>query len=196
MALPQRISILSPELVCFHEAGHVVTAATIGARVARVALLAGPPPHGVSSIERTPPQAPYIACGGFAAEYFLTQAKRLVDRSGRLADAGLFLSEAQQNAQEDIQIFVKGMMAMNAFVEDPIDDFVGTALGKVYFNIDFALVEKVASALLEKRVLDQAQLSSLLGSRRPRLFSRYRLQRMIGHRPLQAALRATGGLEH
>ena len=196
MALPLRISILSPELVCFHEAGHVVTAATIGARVARVSLLDGPPPHGVSSIERTPPQAPFIACGGFAAEYFLTQAKRLVDRSGKVADAGLFLSEAQHNAQEDIRNFVRGMTAMNAFFGDPMDDFVGMALGKVYHNIDFALVEEVASALLEKRILDEEQLIALLGSRRSQLFSRYRLQRMIGHSPFQSALRAICGLDH
>ena len=154
MALPHLIGVLTPELVCFHEAGHVVTAATIGAKVARVAFLDGPPPHGVSSIDRASPQAPFIACGGFAAEYFLCQTKRLVNASGELADIGLFLSEAQQNAQEDVRNYLRGMAAMNAFVTDPMQDFIGTALAKVYPNIDFALVEKVAAALLERKVLD------------------------------------------
>jgi hypothetical protein len=194
MALPHLIGVLSPELVCFHEAGHVVTAATIGAKVVRVAFLDGPPPHGVSSIDRTSPQAPFIACGGFAAEYFLCEKKRLVDTSGELADTGLFLSEAQQNAQEDVRNYLKGMTAMNALVSDPMQDFIGTALAKVYPNIDFALVEKVAAAFLERKALDEEQLAAIIGSRRSELGSRYRLQRMIGYSPFLSAFRATRGL--
>jgi hypothetical protein len=195
MALPHLIGVLTPELVCYHEAGHVVTAATIGARVARVSLLDGPPPHGLSSIERTPPQAPFIACGGFAAEYFLCQTRRLVDGSGKAADARLFLSEAQQNAQEDIRNFVKGMAVMNTSVSDPMQDFVGTALAKVYPNIDFASVEKVAAALLERKILDQDQLTAILGSQRSLIRGRYKLHRMIGFGPFRSALRAVRGLD-
>jgi hypothetical protein len=163
MALPHRIGILTPELVCFHEAGHIVTAATIGAKVVRVAFLDGPPPHGVSSIERTSSQAPFIACG----RYFLCQQKRLVDAAGEMADTGLFLSEAQQNAQEDVQNYLNGMTAMNVRVNDPVQDFIGTALAQVYPNIDFALVEKVAAALLERRVLDEPELAATIGSPGP-----------------------------
>ncbi|MDA9409811.1 hypothetical protein [Bradyrhizobium sp. CCBAU 45384] len=194
MPLPQLIGILTPELVCFHEAGHVVTAATIGARVAQVSLLDGPPPHGISSIERTPPQAPFIACGGLAAEHFLFEKRRLVDGSGRVADASLFLSEAQKNAQEDVQNYVKGMVAMNARVDDPMMDFGGTALGKVYPNIDFKLVEEVAADLFERKVLDEARLAEILGSNRSLLRCRYKLQRMIGFSPIQSAYRAARGL--
>jgi hypothetical protein len=196
MALPHLIGILTPELVCFHEAGHVVTAAMVGARVARVSFLSGPPPHGVSSIERTPFQAPFIACGGFAAEHFLWRKNRLVDGSGKLADAGLFLSEAQQNVQEDVRNFLKGMDAMNAPVSDPMQDFDGTALTKVYPNIDFTLVEKVAAALLEQKVLDAEQLTAIIGSRRSQFASRYRLQRMIGHSSFRSAIRATRGFDY
>lgn len=195
MPLPHLIGILTPELVCFHEAGHVVTAATIGARVARVSLLDGLPPYGISSIERTPPQAPFIACGGFAAEHFLFKKRRLVDGSGKVADASLFLSEAQKNAQEDVQNYVRGMVAMNARVDDPMLDFGGTALGKVYPNIDFTLVEEVATVLLERKVLDAAQLAEILGSNRPLLRSRYKLQRMIGFGPIRSAYRAARGLD-
>jgi hypothetical protein len=88
------------------------------------------------------------------------------------------------------------MDAMNAPVSDPVQDFGGTALAKVYPNIDFTLVEKVAAALLERKVLDEGQLAAIIGSRRSQFASRYRLQRMIGHGSFRSAIRATRGFDY
>lgn len=189
MSLPHNIGILTPELVCFHEAGHVITAVTIGARVVNVSILAGPPPYGFTKIDRTDPQAAFIACGGFAAEYHLWKTSRLVDSAGRPVDLGTLLSEAQQNAKKDVQNFVRGMRAMNARIDDPVADLTGIAVAKVYPQIDFALVEKLAAALLKHRVLEEAPLNDVIGGRRSELASRYSLQRMIGYGRIRAFVR-------
>jgi hypothetical protein len=63
----------SDALVCFHEAGHAAAAIAIGARVEEMILFHSPTPHAKTRVERTNEQAVYIACGGFAAEYYLKQ---------------------------------------------------------------------------------------------------------------------------
>lgn len=187
MPLQKYIGILTRELVCFHEAGHIVTAACIGATPVRVSFMDGPPPHAVSSIERSAPQAAFIACGGFAAENFLLQSQRLVDPFGRPADAALFLSEAWKNASEDVQNFIRAMALMGTSVDNARDHFTAIALGNVYPQIDFALVEEVAAALLERKALGPQELDQLLKLYRSNYAKIYRLERMIGFGRLQSA---------
>jgi hypothetical protein len=75
-----------------------------------------------------------------------------------------------------------------------MDDFIGTALAKVYPQIDFTLVERVAAHLLNRGVLEEQQLATLI-PHRFKLASRYRLQRMNGLGRLRSAVRATRGFE-
>lgn len=97
MTFPRLVGVLTPELVCFHEAGHIATAMMIGGSVKAVEIFTGPPPYAKMSVERTEPQALFIACGGFAAEFHLFKTGRLLDQRRRTADPGLFLAEAQTN---------------------------------------------------------------------------------------------------
>src|ERR1700730_18250905 len=109
MTFPRLVGVLTRELISYHEAGHIATAVMVGASVKSVEFFRGPPPYAKTSIDRTDPQAIFIACGGFAAEYHLFETKRLVDSQRQTADTALFLSEAQKNASEDVQKFDRAL---------------------------------------------------------------------------------------
>lgn len=190
MTFPKLVGVMTPALVCFHEAGHVATALAVGATVKRVELLPGSPPYAKTTVERTDPQAVFIACGGAAAEYYLFDTKHLVDGQGKTADAALFLSEARQNAAQDVKSFSDALTRLGSPPHSPIDDLIGTAGAKVRPRLNFTRVERIAEALLQNRVLDSDEIESLAGGRPPPWRAAYVLGRMNGQGLLRSLIAA------
>jgi hypothetical protein len=191
MAFPHQISVFSPELVSFHEAGHVAVAIGVGAIVRRCILSEAGGLHGVTSTRHSAEQAPLIACGGAAAEYNLLKKGRLFS-AGRPAHAGDLVAALQENAAIDAEIYSRAIEFLKGHPpSDSFDDLLGHAFTDVYKNIDFALVEKLAELLLDKRELTEANVVAAVGrSQGPSFQTDYRMHRMHGHWPLKALQRA------
>src|SRR4051794_36699855 len=92
----------SPELACLHEAGHAETALGVGARVVEMELYRETPrSFGRTRVERNDSQRRHIALGGFAVEYLLFRAARLVKQDGQPPTEKEFIDFAIDNAGDD-----------------------------------------------------------------------------------------------
>jgi hypothetical protein len=96
-----------------------------------------------------------------------------------------WLEEANANAAEDKKNFSKGLEMITGAPPVPLDEeFIGVCLTKVYPQLNFRLVERLARAFLDEHRLDTERIQDIAGSRGVQAISsfleRYRLQRMIG----------------
>ncbi len=96
----------SPENAAFHEAGHALTALAVGATVVEMELYLDPiRAYGRTRTNRTREQARHIALGGFAAEYLLYIAGRLVKQDGTAPSESEFIDHAYRNAARTLRRF-------------------------------------------------------------------------------------------
>ena len=190
-----RIGPLTPELACFHEAGHIATAHVVGARVNRVELHDHPRPHGRTKIKRNSYQAVFITCGGFAAEHFLFSQNRLVTASGTQISEAEFFHHALANAEKDLEAFAA------LTTEQPISelphDFVKIAINNLTPELDFEIVQQLAIILLDKKRLEKNDVRKIVGRRLGWLSSiagEYRMQRMRGYEATELVVRTAKAL--
>lgn len=146
-------------LICLHEAGHAAAALMVGIAPALVELnddptLAGPARSRVARGSKV--QRRTIACAGFAVEYLLYDAGRLVDGLGAPVDERGFIQVATgQNAFEDKERF------FDANYEQP-DKTWPKECDRAFMNHAIALsplflmplVTELAEALLIERRLE------------------------------------------
>lgn len=161
MNSPSKVKFLSRELVCLHEAGHVVTALNVGATVKGVELFLDPDPHARTSILRDPRQARLISCSGFAVEWHLYEQKRLLNSLGELANDDEALAEALQNASLDMVSFADARAALGNPCANIQDEFIGTALAEVLPTLEFEKVERFAKALNVEGKLSERRIKEL-----------------------------------
>jgi hypothetical protein len=130
--LPRQLSLRSPALVCFHEGGHAATAIAIGAKVQEITFFLSPTPHAKTRVDRTHEQGIFIACGGFAAEYYLNQKGRLLNDLGATATFDEWFAEANANAVEDKRNFSRAVEVVTGAPPTRLDEeFIATALTRV-----------------------------------------------------------------
>jgi hypothetical protein len=104
------IELASPELVCFHEAGHAFIALAVGAEVVEMELYrATPRSYGRTNVNRTDEQRELIVLGGFAAEYLLFRAGRLRKPDGSLPSEKEFIDEVFDNALADPKVKINSI---------------------------------------------------------------------------------------
>ena len=163
--MKQQIMFKTPEYACVHEAGHAVTALSVGATVVEMKLYREPQrSYGRTRVDRTEDQAPHIALGGFAAEYLLYVADRLLKEDGALPTEKEFIDYAYRNAVDDFKLF----WTYHAGSSDPItlgidqremdDKFIKYAVGRAKNEMSLELVEHVADALLAANTLGQCDI--------------------------------------
>lgn len=166
--IPRLVAYNTEEIVCLHEAGHAIAAHLAGATVIEMELYADATrPYGRTSINKTAPeQGPAIAIGGFAIERRLWEDKRLTDATGNALPEKEMLDAASDNSDEDrINYFGRDHRQDNGRWPATMDrEFMigGQGLGRV---VDMAIVERIATALLNERKLDQARIAQLLRKR-------------------------------
>src|SRR4051812_16781244 len=100
----QKIMFNSAELAAFHEAGHVETALQEGVTIVGVELYRERPrSYGRTRTHKpdTHLQRMHVALGGFAAEFVLYRASRLVKEDGQPPTEKEFLDHVFNNAVED-----------------------------------------------------------------------------------------------
>jgi hypothetical protein len=163
--IQSRVMFGSVELVCLHEAGHAEVALAVGARVTEMELYrAEPRNYGRTRVDRTELQRPHIALGGFAAEFRLYKAGRLIKQDGKPPTEKEFIDYAFDNAIEDKINFYDGNLA------DPdgswplkLDQkFMAYAIGRAENQMRFELVERIASALLASGRLDEVAINAVV----------------------------------
>jgi hypothetical protein len=148
----------SPELACFHEAGHAETAIQVGARVIEIELCREVPrSYGRCRIDRDDLQRKHIALGGFAVEYLLFKAGRLVKQDGQPPTEKEFINYAIGNASEDrVSYFGTDLTSPSGVWPHENDsEFMNYAIGRAKNRMRFDLVERIAAALLDAGMLDE-----------------------------------------
>lgn len=156
--IPHTIVFNSPELACLHEAGHAETALSVGARVVEVELYREiPRSYGRTRVERDNTQRRHIALGGFAVEYLLFRANRLVKQDGRPPTEKEFVDSAIDNASEDrVGYFGQDLVGTNGRWPKKLDEeFVKYSIDRAENSMNFGLVERIAVALLAAGKLDE-----------------------------------------
>ena len=158
----------SPELACLHEAGHAETALKVGARVVEMELYRElPRSYGRTRVEGDTGQRRHIALGGFAVEYLLFRAGRLVNQDGRPPTEKEFIDFAIDNAGDDrISYFGRDWAGPNGRWPRELDhEFMNYAIGRAKNSMRFNLVERIADALLATGRLDEDAILRLANPR-------------------------------
>ncbi len=165
--MPPTIVFNSAELACLHEAGHAETALNVGARVVEMELYRQEPrSYGRTRVNRTEDQRCHIALGGFAVEYLLFRAGRLVKQDGQPPTEKEFIDYAINNAVEDrINFFGHDCDEADGIWPPALDKkFIQFAIGRAENKMCLALVERIADALLAAEKLDEAAVQQIAGS--------------------------------
>lgn len=156
-----KIHFQSRELVAMHEAGHAETALSVGARVVLMELLVdGDRQYGRTRVDRTDEQRMHILLGGFASEYRLYRAGRLLKTDGSVPTEKEFIDNVFANAREDRVAFFT-VDADFDFTKAEDTDFMKWAIGRAENRMRFELVERIADALLAKGILTEDEIKAL-----------------------------------
>lgn len=163
--IPFNVMFGSAELVCLHEAGHAEVALAEGARVVEMELCrAEPRNYGRTRVNRTELQRPHIALGGFAVEYRLYRAGRLVKKDGKPPTEKEFIDYAIDNAIEDkINFYGSNRADRDGTWQPELDRrFMSFAIERAKTQMRFELVESIANALLASGKLDEAAINTIV----------------------------------
>ena len=160
------IVVNSPEYACFHEAGHAEAALRVGARVLEMELYKEQPrSYGRTRVEKKQDsyieQSRCIALGGFAAEYILYRAGRIVNEDGTSMSESQFIQYAYGNAEQDFAAFwaTFNLPLLNTTQKEVDKQFMSFAIGMAQQDMKAATVERIADALLGAQKLTEAEVT-------------------------------------
>jgi hypothetical protein len=162
--MPDKILFDSPELACFHEAGHAEVALAVGAQVVEMVLYReSPRSFGRTSVIRTDQQRRRIALGGFGAEYRLYKSGRLMKHDGVPPTEKEFIDYSIGNARDDwVSFFGEGRRDANGGWPGELDrQFMSYAIGQADGDMQFEIVERIAEALISAGKLDGATVVTI-----------------------------------
>ncbi|RFC33475.1 MAG: hypothetical protein DID92_2727744938 [Candidatus Nitrotoga sp. SPKER] len=157
-----KIELNSREYECWHEAGHALVCMTLGGSVEFIEFVDDPACQGKARTrcEVTLNIRKHVACGGFAAEYYLY-------KSGRLeATEKQFVSTALVNAFLDKQSFFGGNFEQvdgcwPAQMDIQFRDFAICTVAPIVAGNAVAL-EKIAKVLNENGRIDKVKINQIL----------------------------------
>lgn len=165
--MQQKIILNSPEYACFHEAGHAEVALRVGARVLEMELFREQPrSYGRTQIKKTEDrhieQRRLIALGGFAAEFLLYSAGRLVNEDGTSPTESEFIQYAYRNVALDFVAFwgTDNPTLLNKSQKEMDFEFMNYAVGQAKHYMKADAVERIADALLATEKLTEAEVTA------------------------------------
>ncbi|MEA3195661.1 MAG: hypothetical protein QOD26_3994 [Betaproteobacteria bacterium] len=169
-----KIRVDSDEFRAWHEVGHATVCLHLGGDLDGIEFLEGDA-RG-SAIARgcdvMPDKERSVACGGFAAEYYLLRAGYVdgVDLNDPRAVAAVS-ALVFSNAWRDQQAFAgRTVTEDNDFTKEENEEFMRYATERVasIFDLYFAKMQIVVSELLAARKIDGARVKELLRPGIPR----------------------------
>lgn len=163
-----KIRIDSDAYRAWHEVGHATVCLHLGGDLDCIEFLAGDA-HGFAvtrGCDNMPDQERSVACGGFAAEYYLLNNGYVdgVDVNDREQVAAVS-DRVFSNAWRDHQDFIgRTVTEDNDFTKEEKEEFMHYAIDHVAPIIDlyFARMQIVVSELLAARKVDGARVTELL----------------------------------
>jgi len=162
-----KIFVDSDEYRCWHEVGHAGVCLHLGGEVEFMEfLLDDARGHARTRCVPTPGTDRSVACGGFAAEYFLL-SKQLAEKQPN--DKRDISQIVFHNASGDREEFWgrKIDWSTNSFSKEEDEQFMQHAIHSVapIFELYFASMQKLVRALLSKRRLEREHILMIwLGS--------------------------------
>ncbi len=159
------IVINSIEYQCWHEVGHATACLHLGGDVEFVELMDDETAGGLARARcRTTPEIrSSVACGGFAAEFFLLRKGHLeqvneqeiiqVIFHNASKDREMFLGRTLSDGEEFSKEFDERFMNHAVFVVAPI------------FNIYFAGMKEIVRELVRKKKVDGKRVTDILSCR-------------------------------
>lgn len=165
--MSSKIVFDSPELTCFHEAGHAEAALSCGVQITEIVLYREQPrSYARSRISRTELQRKPIALGGFAVEYKLYKAGRLLKQDGTPPSEKEFIDYAIGNARDDRISYFDGdhEKADGNWPAELDREFMAYAIRYADNRMRFGLVEQIAAELLASERLDNASIQKIVES--------------------------------
>lgn len=165
--MTSQIAITDLTYVCLHEAGHAVATYAVGGTVECLEL---PKEHakarGVARANRPQDQSHIIAAAGFAVEYLLFQANRLLAADGTPLSQKAFIDAAMDNSSGDrISFFGSDETQPDGMWPAELDKFyMNFAIGKVVPLLEPMLlqIEELAAALESQGRVEQEQIERIL----------------------------------
>lgn len=144
------IEINSHDYICWHEAGHIVAAIEVGAIVKRVVVTPDQVENSEKGIfvkgsqqhvsveyseaaEIRAEQRKYVACGGWAAEYFLYKNKLILNSGNTPLNEKEFIEKSNENCRLDKLVFMGEDQSEGGTWPEQFDrDFMDFGIGEVY----------------------------------------------------------------
>ena len=172
----KKIVVDSDEYKCWHEVGHATVCLHLGGDLDGIEFIEGGDATKGFAVTRdcyvTPEMERSVACGGFAAEYYLLRAGRIdgVDLNDPRAVAAVS-AKVFSNAWRDQQDFVRRTVTeYNDFTKEENEEFMRYAIERVapIFDQYFSRMEDVVRELLRARRINGARVKELLGLGIPR----------------------------
>lgn len=163
-----KIALTDSVYVCLHEAGHAAATYAVGGTVEFIEILTDhAKARGRARANRPPHDAQTIAAAGFAVEYLLFQADRLLAEDHTPLSEKSFIGESMKNSSEDKILFFGSneMLADNTWPEELDWIYMNYAIGRVVPMLSPMLkqIEKLAAALEMQGKVEQEQIEHLLG---------------------------------
>lgn len=162
------IRINEKPYMCLHEAGHVFATYLAGGYVELVEMMNNPggKAHARVSAHFDRSARKLIACGGFAVEYLLYRAGRIVDSEGITITEKSFINASIANARLDKLSFFDGDFAEadGSWPADMDNEFMTYAIKNLVPAIgrDLERVELLASALDMKARLGRDEIEVII----------------------------------
>lgn len=163
-----KIIVNSDEFKAWHEVGHATVCLHLGGDIDCIEFLKGDARGDAVTrgCDVMPGKERWVACGGFAAEFYLLRAGYvdgidLNDPSAVAAVSDIVFS----NAWRDHQDFVgRTITEDNQFTKEEKETFMHYAIERVapIFDMYFAKMQIVVSELLTARKIDGARVKELL----------------------------------
>jgi hypothetical protein len=147
---------------CWHEVGHATACLHFGGDVAYIELIDDERIDGLAraGCSTTPDIRPMVACGGFAAEYFLFYNKLLTTIEPKAFTQLIFI-----NATKDREMFCgRTLLDQEQFTKAEDEAFMHFAINKVapIFSQYFTQMEQLVDELITKRKVYGARVREIL----------------------------------
>lgn len=156
------IAINSLEYQCWHELGHATACLHFGGNVEFIELLDDENVGGLARARcsTTPDIRPMVACGGFAAEFYLLRNGHLPKIDEREITQIIF-----RNATKDREMFYGRTLGdTEQFSKNEDEAFMHTAIDKVapIFGKYFDQMRHIVCELMKEREVDGIRIKELL----------------------------------
>jgi hypothetical protein len=169
-----KIAVDSIEYKCWHEVGHATVCLSLGGDIDLIEFLAGDlRGHARARCVVTPEIERSVACGGFAAEFYLLNNSRAEQDSDDERDINRILFHNATHDREDF--WGRKLGAEEAFTDTEDREFMNHAVGSdgfggvvPIFDQHFSGMQEVVRELCEARSVEGKRVRELLGLGIPR----------------------------